>query len=400
MLTIDDLATVAADDAPDAAERFSVVPVTDLGHAVIEAPVSWWGDYLPAGAVTLLGAHGGVGKSTIGLMLGVCIATGCALFGKPVRRGVAAYYSGEDPAAVVRWRLRLICRALDVDPAALEDRLHILDATGGDPVLYHEAQRLRVGATTPSYAALVAYLDRHGVEALIVDNATDAFDASEIARSLVRGFMRSLARIAQRRNGAVLLLAHVDKATARGFASGADAYSGSTAWHNSARSRLFLSRDSDGALLLEHQKGNLVAGLAEPLRLRWARDDVPQVDEPPGPAVQAICERTETNELLRLIYEFTLRGEFVSTATTSRTHAGKLLRREPGFPQRLADSALFDLLRKAERRGLLARESFKGADRHTRERWGVTPLGIAEAGIAATAATAATSEVPALRGYP
>jgi hypothetical protein len=34
-------------------------------------------------------------------------------------------------------------------------------------------------------------------------------------------------------------------------------YSGSTAWHNSARSRLFMVRNKDGTLTLDHQKNNL-----------------------------------------------------------------------------------------------------------------------------------------------
>ncbi|NZA00579.1 hypothetical protein H0I39_19675 [Ottowia beijingensis] len=40
-----------------------------------------------------------------------------------------------------------------------------------------------------------------------------------------------------------------------------------------------------------------------------------------------------TKALLRLIAEFTERGEHVTTATTSRTHAAKLLCNEPGYPR-------------------------------------------------------------------
>jgi hypothetical protein len=50
----------------------------------------------------------------------------------------------------------------------------------------------------------------------------------------------------------------VDKNTSRNKkADGGEGYSGSTAWHNSARSRLFMTRGDDGLLTLEHQKSNL-----------------------------------------------------------------------------------------------------------------------------------------------
>jgi putative DNA primase/helicase len=380
-----------------AGELFNVVPVADLAHVQPEAPAYWWAGYLPAGVVTLLGAHGGVGKSTLALMLLVCVAAGRELFGKPVRQGVALYFSGEDPASLVRYRLHTICRAMGVDPASLTGRLHILDATAGEPVLFHEAtaQRSRVGATTPTYAALAEYIEAHGVDVLVVDNASDAFDASEIARSMVRAFMRALARIAQARGGAVLLLAHVDKATARGLASGADAYSGSTAWHNSARSRLYLRRDADGSLMLEHQKLNVGGKPCDPLRLIWPEGGIPVLDAEPSGIVGAINERNHLRAVLKLIQEFTERGEPVSTATTSRTHAGRLLRGQPGFPQRLTDPALFDMLRQAERRELLKREHYRTATRKPGERWLLTLSGMAEVGIAPTAPTAPTSAVGA-----
>ena len=77
--------------------------------------------------------------------------------------------------------------------------------------------------------------------------------------------------------------------------------------------------------------------------------------------------------------------------------ARKLLRREPGFPPRLPDAELFDLLRQAERCGQLARVEFKGTDRKPRQRWEVTPEGRATAGLAASLrcqADPTSAEVP------
>jgi len=149
---------------------------------------------------------------------------------------------------------------------------------------------------------------------------------------------------------------------------------------------------------LEHQKSNL-GPLREPLRLEWPLDGLPTLDMTLAGVVGAVATDTSSRSLLRLIHEFTCRREFVSTATSSRTHAGKLLRTEPTFPQRLSDTQLFDLLRSTERRGWLERQAFKGADRKPRERWQVTAAGADFASIldfAATAATAATPAVPAM----
>jgi hypothetical protein len=384
--------------APAAAPLpFAVVPFGDLTTAEPPPPVFVWEGLIPAGHVTMLAAHGGVGKSMVALMLAVAVALGLPLFGIPTQRGIAVFYSGEDGAGLLRYRLRLVCRCMGVSVDDLAGRLYILDATDDDPTLFAEvsAGGRREGVTTGTFHSLREFITAQDVSLLVVDNASDAFDASEIDRARVRGFMRSLARIARERDAGVLLLAHVDKGTSRGDRGpNSEGYSGSTAWNNSARSRLFMSRDKDGTLLLEHQKHNLGA-LHEPLRLAWPAGGIPEADEAPGPMVQGIADRSASKALLKLTAEFTARGEFVTTATTSRTHAAKLLRNEPTYPK-LKDAEVFDLLRRAERAGHLERTEVKGKNRHGRECWHVTAAGAAFAGIPApTAPTALTSVVNA-----
>jgi hypothetical protein len=379
---------------------FEVVPIEGLDTAEIE-PQAWvWDNYIPAREVTLLGAHGGAGKSVVSLMLAVCVAAGVPLFGVPTRAAPVVFYSAEDDTPTLRRRLRAVCRLLQVSPQALAGRLLVLDASDTDPTLWGERRMERgddgvlrpVPPATPAYVELRDLLaDMPGV-LLIVDNASDTFSGNEIKRTEVRAFVRGLRALVRKQGGAVLLLAHIDKNAARGFGGG-ETYSGSTAWHNSARSRLVLKPDKDGAMTLEHEKSNF-GRKREPLRLVWADGGLPMLDGPASAFVQSIERRNHERALLRLIYEFNQRGEFVSTATTSRTHAGKLLRGQPGFPARMTDPQLFDLLRDAERRGLIERVDYSGKDRHQRQRWQVTAQGAEAAGIkdfAATAATAATS---------
>lgn len=364
----------AKPDAPP--PPFARVAVADLAQADPAPPGYWWDGYIPAGLVTLLSAHGGVGKSLVSLMLATCVALGLPLFGVATRRGRVLYFSGEDGPELMRHRLALVCKHLQVNPADMDGWLHILDATGGEPVLFREVttQGQRVGVTTPTYAALLAYFESTQADLLIVDNASDTFDAPEIQRAMVRAFMRALARIAQARGGAVLLLAHVDKATARGNATGSDSYSGSTAWHNSARSRIALTRTADGGLKLEHQKHNL-GRLRDPLDLVWPEHGLPGELAPAGPLTRQLIDRTDTRAVLSLLHEFYGRAEWVSTAQESRTNAARMLGGQRGFPKR-KPFEIFNLLRDAERAGLVAREAWKGADRKQRERWQLTTAGV------------------------
>lgn len=182
-----------------------------------------------------------------------------------------------------------------------------------------------------------------------------------------------------------MLMAHVDKATSRagGGPSNSESYSGSTQWHNSARSRLFLVETAPGAFKLEHQKCNVGPKLP-PLALEWPHDGIPQVQSTAVGPMLAYLEENDTRALLRLIDEFSTRHEYVATATQSRRHAVALMSGEKTFPKR-KPSEVFGLLRQAERSGWIARETYKDANRKQHERWGVTAKGRQFAEIRAVA---------------
>ena len=358
-------------------QRFKPVCLADLPHAEVHAPTYYWDQLVPKGHLTVLSGHGDVGKSLIALMLTVCVALGRPLFGVPTIPGKVAFFSGEDGAELLRHRLLWVCEVLDIDPAELDGKVHLLDATEGDPTLFHEVSRegRRMGMTSATYADLARYIEQHGIDLLIVDNMSDTFDSNEIERPKVRAFLRSLVRLRAEQRMTVLLLAHVDKGTARGErTSNSEAYSGSTAVHNSARSRIFLARDKDGALTLEHQKHNL-GRRREPLRLRWPDGGLPTLDTPPNGHMQAIAATADLKALLRLVAEFTARGEYVNPARNSPASAPRLLKLEPSYPKGRKADEVGSMLRDAERDGLLVRENYRGPDRHERTRWTLTGAG-------------------------
>lgn len=345
------------------------VSVADVLTHPAPPPRFVWDGYAPRGVVTLLGAHGGVGKSTVALMLAAAVATGRPLFSVDTERSPVLFVSLEDAAATVRHRLAWICKAWAIEPAELAD-LRIVDGTA-NPELF-AAERRDGGETTAAYAELRTLATGAGL--VVIDNASDAYGADEIQRRQVRAFIRALAEIAKANDAAVLLLAHVDKATSKQRkAEGGEGYSGSTAWNNSVRSRLFMTRDESGALTLEHQKSNF-GPMREPLTLEWPTDGLPCVVQALSPVVQGISDKNDTRALLRLIHEFSERGERVSTATTGPAAVTRIMGGERAYPKR-KPADVVSLLRDAERKGYLRRGTYRNDDYKVREIWCVTPEG-------------------------
>ena len=336
--------------------RAPQVSIHDL-HTAPPAPqrflIEHW---LPGGVVTLLGAHGGAGKSTLALIATVCLVTGRTFMGKATEKSRVVFYSAEDPAPVIRRRLARICRHMDVLPHELNAGLLMLDATES-PTLYN-------GRGTDALAALRLDVKEFKPGVIIIDNASDTYDANEIERARVREFIRLLASLGKDDNAAVLLLAHIDKQTAKGGGS-SEGYSGSTAWHNSARSRLFLSAKDDG-LILEHQKSNL--GLrADPVFMRWTDAGLLELAEAPG----GVDDRAT---ILRLIVEAFDRGEFISPSPNAPNNAYRTLQRSPDYPRRLDRAGLSLLIHDLEQAGLITKESYSTGQRNIRQRYCVRQL--------------------------
>lgn len=343
------------------------IPISEAFDAPPPAPLYWIDKLVPERVVTLLGAHGGMGKTTLALLAAICLAAALEFMGLETRRARVAFYSAEDPREILLWRIATICGHLGVDVHDLEDRLILLDGTDCDPALFREVAEggMRVGITTPAHDLLAA-LD---ADVFIIDNASDAYDAAENDRARVRAFVRSLAALVKKRGGAVLLLAHLDKTTARN-GTGSEGYSGSTAWHNSVRSRLFL-REEDGELVLEHQKSNF-GKRAEPIRMQWSADGVPELVGP-GASLAGLIASADRDAVVGLIAEFYRRGEYLSTSQNAPRNAYQVLKDDPAFPPRLDRAKFWRVLRDAERIGMIERETYRSSGRKDRERWAPAP---------------------------
>lgn len=348
------------------------VSVADVLLSPSPATEYVWDGYVPKGVVTMLSAHGGTGKSTIALMLSVCTALGRPLFRVKTSRCRTLFASLEDSGHIIRNRLSKICKDWCIDPAQLDGHLLILDGTER-PELFEAESRNEAGPTQ-SYVELCQYVRSYDVGFVVLDNASDAYGGDEIVRRQVRSFMRSLIDMARLTDCGVLLLAHVDKGTSRQNPSNGENYSGSTAWHNSARSRLFLSRDAQGLLKLEHQKNNL-GRMREPLQLVWRDDALPEADLIFD---KDFVDMTRARILLELVSEYEMREEYCSPAVNSSSNVYAVLSSDSKFKSlRLTRGDARQLVMLCQREGWLTKLNFKDRHRNNRERWTLTAEGLA-----------------------
>lgn len=390
-----------ASEPPKPAPLLVPVSVADVLTNPSPPPIFVWDGYLPRGVVSLWGAHGGTGKSYMALMLATAVATGRPLFGIDTEAAPALFVSLEDGARTVRHRLAAICRAWCIDPLSLAGRLHIVDGTQ-NPELF-AADHRDAGEVTPAYVELSKLVDGTQAGLVVVDNASDSFGGDEINRRQVRGFMRSLGLIAKLNDCAVTLLAHVDKNTSRNKrAEGGEGYSGSTAWHNSARSRIFMTGGAGEPLVLEHQKSNF-GKKRDPLTLVWPEGGLPMLASD-APDVAGLIARAQGREddnkaaaLLALIAEFEGRGQYASPALTARNNVYALLRGEPAFQRlKLNRDAVARIVNQCQRAAWIEPLDYRSPDRKPRQRWTVTSKGLEFAGLfAPTAPTAPTCNVSA-----
>jgi len=193
---------------------------------------------VPQKTVTLFGGDGGTGKSLLALQLAVAVSAARQWLGKSVSEGSVIYISAEDDDDELHRRVDDILRA---DGRTYDDvaGLTLRSLAGEDALLAIESQ------VSLMASELFKELDKRAADEapalIVIDTLADVYPANENDRAKVRQFIGILRGLALKRDCAVLLLGHP---SLTGLNSGSGT-SGSTAWNNSVRSRLYLSRIAD-----------------------------------------------------------------------------------------------------------------------------------------------------------
>jgi hypothetical protein len=246
----------------------------------------------------------------------------------------------------------------------------VIDATATSGLMFEMAENgVRKVIPTGVGEKFRALVQANQYDLVIVDNASDAFDGDENHRRQVRTFVRYLGSWVKPHKGAVMLLAHIDKNAAR-YGSGGNSYSGSTGWHNSARSRLAFIDDE-----LRQEKLNVGRAMEAPISLVWS-GAVPMPAGHGAGIAKREAEHVADDEAVlacfRIAHEL---GRSVPAAERGPATTWHALSSYEEFPESLKGNkdrfreAVFRLLR----RGAIVREDYKNAQRKPAERLVLAP---------------------------
>lgn len=339
----------------------------------VEPPTREWivRDWIPSGCVTALYGDGGTGKSLLAQMLVTACVIGGAWLGLPVTQCPAMGLFCEDDSDELISRQAVINAAMGVGMRDLGD-LDLNSRIGEDNLLMtfeHDGR----GMLTPLWHDLRRAAIRRGARLIVVDTAADTFGGDEISRPQVRQFISAcLGRLALDIGGAVVLCAHP---SVRGMADGSGA-GGSTAWSNTVRSRLYLTRadgDDDGeadtdARVLARRKANY-ASIGDTIALRWERGvfvvEPGQDSGMVGSIERRAREREAEDAFMASLAVVNGQGRATSPAPNAQNYAPRMFGRNGcGYRERDLAAAMERLFAA----GRIAVRTYQKPNRHMSER--------------------------------
>ena len=331
---------------PDDADMPPIIDARDFADRPFR-PRQWLVDGLmPERTVTLFSGDGGIGKSTAAEQLGFAVATGRRWLGTNTRAGSCLFITAEDEADDLQFRLAMTCRHEGMSfrdiPAG---RLSVWSFAGHDALLAVPAARGGTLIPTPLFGAIRAKIEALRPSLVVLDTSADLFGGEENNRTHVRQFVSMLRSIAIEFDTAILLLSHP---SLTGITNGSG-LSGSTAWNNSVRARLYMKRDeTDPAItILSVMKSNY-GPTGEQIRCEF-RDGVFVAlgRDKDANAHRLNTEQSADDLFLLLVAEFNEREHRICQSYNSPTNfAPKLFSKHPknaGFTVRHFQDAMVRL---------------------------------------------------------
>ncbi len=296
-----------------------IIPADLQGQPV---PARRWmvDDLVPEGTVTSLNGDGGTGKSLLALQLVVAASVGGVWLGSRVPRCRALFVTAEDDADECHRRLWAITRAEKMELSDLNNLRVSSLVEEPDAVLAAPEPRTRRLQPTVLWGALERFVAEWQPKLVVLDTLADLFGGDEIDRAQSRAFIGMLRRLCVQRELTIVLLAHP---SVSGMSSGSGS-SGSTAWNNSVRSRLYLRRaiggdgieDDPDLRVLTTKKANYGPIGAE-IKMRWVegRFIAENVDEPQQDPSAA---KARVDALfLKMLDDYEAEGRFVGSARSA-----------------------------------------------------------------------------------
>lgn len=378
----------------DHANRLRVCNTAQLRDAELSSPRFLIEPFIPRDQVTLFGGHGGGGKTSVGYVLCAHVATGTDWAGLRVLPGKVLVVSFEDPEELMLWRFKNIATEYGLDIDAIIRNVRMIDATEAQPIMREVSERgIKSVQPTQDGSDLVAMITGERFDLVQIDNASDCFDGDENNRRQVRQFVRYLAGAIRVHHGALLLLAHIDKTAAR-YGSAGNSYSGSTAWHNSVRSRLALV-DSE----LRQEKLNVGKRMDAAIKLQFSARGVPVPDSMSD--IDETRERDDDAALLACFIAAEEAGATVPTGERGSNTTWHALKVYPEFaPQFRENKDRFQAgVARLTRAGAIIRETYRDHRRHVCERFVLSARVCASFKTSAEVAQPPHDPIPPMRDF-
>jgi RecA-family ATPase len=193
-------------------------------------------DRVPLRHVTLFSGEGAAGKSTEQLHLSAAHALARDWLGTMPEPGPSIFMDAEDDKNILHRRLAAVVSHYQVTfKDAVEGGLHLISLAGHDPVLAAASRSGRIEPTS-RYKQLLEAAGDIRPKMVGIASSANVFAGSEMDRSQVQQFIDLLTAVAQRADGAVVLISH-PSLTGINTDTG---LSGNTQWHNAVRARFYM----------------------------------------------------------------------------------------------------------------------------------------------------------------
>jgi hypothetical protein len=261
-------------------------------------------DWIPKGVVSSLSGDGGMGKTLIAQQLLYAAGTGgkwlgIQLEGGEIIRGLGVFC--EDDEDELHRRHNSIKADLGYAIGNPFTDTWIWPRVGFDNLLVTFDREGRP-LVSPFFAHIMRHVLEKKIGLLVLDTIADLFGGNEIIRAQVNYFIKATCgafiKVAKE-NGFVLTVLILSHPSQAGRSSGSGE-SGSTAWNNAVRARLYLTRPDDGLpeqRVLTRKKSNYSAsGDDVKLDLLWA-DGVLK----PAASSNAVAVKSVENQIIQMV---------------------------------------------------------------------------------------------------
>lgn len=279
------------------------------------------------GHVTLQAGQGGVGKTLIMQQQASCLARGKPFLGAIDECYKSLVWCAEDDADELARRQLAIAEWLGVPIGTFSGWLYVHALAGIECAL----MTLQGGVLRPTKRAndLWQQINDYKVRVVGLDNISHLFGGNENDRHHVTSFVNMLTGMCIAANAAGILNGHPGK-------SQGSEYSGSTAWENAVRARLYLSRVPPGEDESKADDTSLVRYLSKRKANYSARDSKRFVyhggtlrpdDEPieASPLMEGIKRQKTERVVLSGVLKLKEMGVFGNSSTASSAYLPKVL---------------------------------------------------------------------------